>query len=58
VLQTSDPIECVGLIGQVARSPEHDRSLRRAGQRTAREYAWSNVIARNLLPRIELTSVA
>jgi glycosyltransferase involved in cell wall biosynthesis len=54
VLQTSDPTECVGLIAQVARSPEHDRSLRRAGQRTAREYAWSNVISKNLLPRIEL----
>ena len=52
VLQTNDPGEFVSLFARFRRSPEHGRSLRRSGRRTARQYAWARVVERALLPRI------
>ncbi|MFW6051533.1 MAG: glycosyltransferase family 4 protein [Myxococcota bacterium] len=54
VLQTDDPLEFVAFMERLARQPDEERALRREGQRTARRYAWSEVVRRNLLPRIEL----
>jgi glycosyltransferase involved in cell wall biosynthesis len=58
VLQTSDPREFIGLFEKLRASPAATRVLRREARRTAREYAWSEVIQRNLLPRIELLEPA
>jgi glycosyltransferase involved in cell wall biosynthesis len=54
VLETSDPHEFVGLYRRVRANPEHGRALRRAGRFTSRRYAWSQVVERVLLPRVEL----
>ena len=53
VLQTSDPRECVGLLESLRADHTKERALRRAARSTARTYAWPEVIARNLLPRLD-----
>jgi glycosyltransferase involved in cell wall biosynthesis len=50
VLQSEDPGEFARLFARLRRSPDGLTALRRAGRRTAREYAWSNVVERTLLP--------
>lgn len=52
VLQTADPREFVGLYEGLRQRPGDLRSLRRAGQATARCYAWRAVVKRVLLPRV------
>ena len=52
VLQTNDPGEFVSLFERTRRNPDHTRELRAAGMQTARQYAWSRVIERTLMPRL------
>jgi glycosyltransferase involved in cell wall biosynthesis len=54
VLETADPRELVVALRELQKDPERERALRRAGQATAREYAWPSVIRRSLLPRVSL----
>lgn len=56
VLETGDPREFLGLFRRLLETPGESRSLRRAGQSTARRYAWCEVVQRVLLPRVELPS--
>lgn len=39
---------------RLRKKPIEARALRREGVATARKYAWSNVIERNLIPQLEL----
>jgi glycosyltransferase involved in cell wall biosynthesis len=54
VLETNDPWEFVGLFGALRANPARERALRQAGQRTARRYAWSQIVHQILLPRLQL----
>jgi glycosyltransferase involved in cell wall biosynthesis len=54
VLQTGEPRELLTLFGRLRAHPHEARALRRAGRVTARRYAWSRVVRRNLLPRVGL----
>jgi len=54
VLQTSDPREFVGLFRRLRARPAEEERLRRAGRATARQYAWTEVVERNFLPRLDL----
>jgi glycosyltransferase involved in cell wall biosynthesis len=54
VLETGDPREFMGLFEWLRRHPDEARSMRRAGQATARRYAWEEVVRRALLPRLGL----
>lgn len=54
VLQGSDTGEFVELYGQLLADPAYQTSLRRAGRITARQFAWPEVIRRNLVPRLRL----
>lgn len=52
VLQREDPREFLSLFGRLRSRVGQDAQLRRAGVRTAQQYAWARVIQRSLLPRI------
>jgi glycosyltransferase involved in cell wall biosynthesis len=54
VLQTAEPGEFIGLYRQLREDPDRLRAMRTAGRVTARQYAWPEVIRRNLLPRLDL----
>jgi glycosyltransferase involved in cell wall biosynthesis len=54
VLETGDPAEFIGLYEPLRRNPERERAIRRAGQLTARHYAWREVVQGVLLPRLDL----
>ncbi len=54
VVETADPQEFVGLFHELRRHPARERAIRRAGQLTARRYAWSEIIQRALLPRLRV----
>ena len=54
VLETLDPWEFVGLFSALRANPGRERALRQNGQRTAKQYAWPQIIQQNLLPRIRL----
>jgi glycosyltransferase involved in cell wall biosynthesis len=54
VLQTEDPHELVAVLERLRARPEEERALRATARRTARTFAWSEVVSRILLPRIEL----
>lgn len=54
VLQTDDPHEFLNLFLRVLANVEEERALRRRGTATARRYAWSEIVRRNLLPRVPL----
>jgi glycosyltransferase involved in cell wall biosynthesis len=56
VLQTSDPAEFVSQYLRLRDDPIEEQAIRRAGRVSARRYAWPEVIARNLLPRMGVTS--
>jgi glycosyltransferase involved in cell wall biosynthesis len=57
VLQTADPNEFVGLLAELHRDHSSEQAMRLAGRATAREYAWPEVIRRNLLPRLKVLAV-
>jgi glycosyltransferase involved in cell wall biosynthesis len=52
VLQTADPSEFVRLYQPLRARPEEEAALRREGRRTSRQYAWEQVVRRNLLPTL------
>jgi glycosyltransferase involved in cell wall biosynthesis len=52
VLETTDPWEFVSLFGKLQANPVQERALRRAGQATARYYAWPHIVQDILLPRL------
>jgi len=54
VLQTDDPHELVAVLERLREHPEEERSLRATARRTAKTFAWSEVVSRVLLPRVEL----
>jgi hypothetical protein len=54
VLQTTEPREFLGLYRRLWANPFEARALRRAGQSTARRYAWPEVLERVFLPRVDL----
>jgi glycosyltransferase involved in cell wall biosynthesis len=54
VLETDDPWEFIGLFGALRTHPRRERALRQAGQRTARRYAWPQIVHQLLLPRLQL----
>jgi glycosyltransferase involved in cell wall biosynthesis len=58
VLETDDPGEFMRLFARLRGSPERVHAMRRAGRATARHFAWSDVIERALLPRIEFPADA
>ena len=57
VLQTHAPSEAVAQIQRLLARPNEANALRRAGADTAKNYAWNTVIARNLMPQLELSSL-
>jgi len=54
VLQTEDPYELVAVLERLRAHPEEERTLRATARRTAKTFAWSEVVSRILLPRVEL----
>lgn len=58
VMQTSDPQEFVALYEQLHDSPYEERAMREAGRETARQYEWSAVVRRALLPRLRIAQRA
>jgi len=55
VLETDDAGEFMALYRALRADPNRMKRLRRAGQATARRYAWSEVTRGVLLPRVELS---
>lgn len=54
VLQTEDPHELVAVLERLRAHPEEERAVRATARRTAKTFAWSEVVTRILLPRVEL----
>jgi glycosyltransferase involved in cell wall biosynthesis len=54
VMQTASPEEFVGLFARLRQNADDESSLRRAGRRTAEQFAWTEVVTRNLLPAIAM----
>jgi glycosyltransferase involved in cell wall biosynthesis len=54
VLQTPDPREFVGLFERLKAHPAEAESIRRNGRKTAKHYAWPEIIERLFLPRLDL----
>lgn len=54
ILESGDPREFLGLFGALRDEPGRERALRRAGQHTARRYAWPRVVGHVLMPRVSL----
>jgi len=58
VLETDHPREFTSLFRQVHERPKRAHRMRRAGQETARSYAWQRVAESVLLPRVEFSQAA
>jgi glycosyltransferase involved in cell wall biosynthesis len=54
VLETGDPREFISLFRSLRADPERAKRLRRAGQATAKRYAWGEIVDQVLLPRAEM----
>ena len=54
VLQTEDPHELVAVLERLRAYPEEERTLRATARRTAKTFAWREVVTRLLLPRVAL----
>ncbi|MBX3247379.1 MAG: glycosyltransferase family 4 protein [Myxococcales bacterium] len=52
VVQSGDPDALASDVERLRRSPTVAKAIRRAGQRTAKEYAWPAVVERSLLPQL------
>jgi glycosyltransferase involved in cell wall biosynthesis len=52
VQQTSDPREFIDLFRYVRAEAGQERTVRKDAMATARDYAWTVVLQRNLLPRV------
>jgi glycosyltransferase involved in cell wall biosynthesis len=57
VLQTDDPREFIALYRRLREDPNEIEAMRKAGRTTAKQFAWSEVVHRNLLPRLELSTI-
>ena len=57
VLQTDDPREFIALYRRLREDPAEIDAMRKAGRATARQFAWAEVVHRNLLPRLELSTI-
>ena len=55
VMQTATPWEFVRLFTRLCADPGEEAAMRRAGRRTARLFAWPQVVGRNLLPAIDVS---
>jgi glycosyltransferase involved in cell wall biosynthesis len=55
VLETGDPREFLSMFGRLRTHPREAQALRRAGRRTARQFAWPKIVQQALAPRIEAT---
>jgi hypothetical protein len=55
VLETGDPREFTTLFSRLRERPDEVRAIRRAGKATAQRFAWPEVVARVLFPRVDLT---
>jgi glycosyltransferase involved in cell wall biosynthesis len=55
VMQTASPQEFVRLFAQIRENAGQESALRRAGRRTAEQFAWPEVVRRNLLPTIGIS---
>jgi hypothetical protein len=53
VLQSNDPREFVNLFSRLQADPAEERAVRQRGRSTAQQYAWTNVVRRNFLPRLQ-----
>jgi glycosyltransferase involved in cell wall biosynthesis len=56
LVQTQNPLEFLGLLQHILTNPEQNRAVRTRATQTARCYTWNEVIRRDLLPRISMTS--
>jgi glycosyltransferase involved in cell wall biosynthesis len=54
VLQTDDPREFVSQFAHLRNDDQAISDLRRAARRTSRDFAWSQIVGRNLLPRVQV----
>lgn len=54
VLQTRDPREFGAALDRLRTRPQEERALRDNARRTARYYAWGEVIRRGLLPHLDI----
>jgi ribosome-associated translation inhibitor RaiA len=54
VLETLEAREFIGLFGDLRANRAHERALRQAGRLTAKQYTWSWIAQRLLLPRLRL----
>jgi glycosyltransferase involved in cell wall biosynthesis len=54
VIQTDDPRELGAVLERLRAHPEEEKQLRAAARVTARQYAWTEIVKRVLLPRLEL----
>jgi glycosyltransferase involved in cell wall biosynthesis len=55
VLETNDPREFLSMFGWLCTHPREEQALRRAGRRTARQFAWPEIVQRVLIPRVEFS---
>jgi glycosyltransferase involved in cell wall biosynthesis len=53
VLQRNDPHEFVSLFSRLQSNPAEQRAIRQHGKLTAQQYAWTHIIRRNFLPRLQ-----
>jgi hypothetical protein len=49
-----DPRELGAVLERLRAHPEEEKQLRKAARITARQYAWTEIVKRVLLPRLEL----
>lgn len=54
VLQTPDPREFASYFAQIHGTPEAGHAVRAEGRATARQYDWSSIVRRNLLPQVDV----
>lgn len=57
VLETMDPREFLNLFAELRATPALERTIRRAGRLTARQYTWLQIMQRYLLPRLRLLAM-
>ena len=58
VLETTDPLEFLGLFEELRANPALERAIRQAGRKTAQQYAWWHIMQRYLLPRLRLLAMS
>jgi glycosyltransferase involved in cell wall biosynthesis len=54
VIQTDDPRELGAVLERLRTHPEEEQQLRKTARATARQYAWTEIVKRVVLPRLEL----